>query len=150
MFVIQINLTDLYFRIYFLLCRNEYPSELVSRTINYHLSCLKIQQEIFPESCVITFKIPYIIKRSVYLEKNIKQLISFTFSATKFRVNFTSIPMLTREGNDQISRFDKSMVINHLKSYCDITYICHTTRQLSKNLFKNLPKKVYLLALISF
>ena len=71
-------------------------------------------------------------KRSVYLEKNIKQLISSTFSVAKPRVAFTSSPMLTPEGKDQIHTFNKSMVIYQSKCYCDNSHIGLTTRQLKK------------------
>ena len=78
-------------------------------------------------------------KRSVYLEKNFKQLISSTFSAAKPRVVFTSSPMLTPQGKDQIPTFNKNMVIYQLKCYCDNSYIGLTTRQLKKRVKEQTP-----------
>ena len=87
-----------------MLYRNGYLPELVSRTTKFHLNSLKTNKYIEPENFLITLKIPYINKRSVYLE-NIKQLISSTFSAAKPKVVFTSSPMLTPEGKGQIPKF---------------------------------------------
>ena len=122
-----------------LLYKNGYPPELVSRVIKSHLNGLKKDKEIGPEKCVITLKIPYINKRSVYLEKNIKQLIGTTFFAAKPRVIFTSTPLLTPQGKDQISKFDKSMVVYQFKCYCDNSYIGQTTRQLKKRYKEHIP-----------
>ena len=94
-----------------LLYKNGYPPELVSRTIKFHLKGLKRDKEIGLEKCLITLKIPYIIKRSSWMEKNIKQFISTTLFIVKPRVIFTSSPLLTTKGKDQISKLDKSMVI---------------------------------------
>ena len=40
--------------------------------------------------------------------------------------------LLTPEGKDQISTFNKIMVTYQFKCYCDNSYICLTTRQLEK------------------
>ena len=71
-------------------------------------------------------------KKSVYLEKSIKQLISYNFTAAKPRVVFTSSPMLTPVSNNQIPKFYKSMVIYLFKRYCNKSYIGPKIRQLKK------------------
>ena len=83
-------------------------------------------------------RILYINKRSVYLEKNIKQLISTFSAAKKPKEVFTPSPMLTPEGKDLIPTFNKSMVIYQLKCYCNNSYIGLTTRQL-KRIKKHIP-----------
>ena len=80
--------------------RNKYLPELVSRTFQSHLNGFKRDKENGSENGVVTLKIPYMNKKSVYLENNIKQLISSAFSTAKPRVVFTSSPMLTPEGKD--------------------------------------------------
>lgn len=51
-----------------LLYKNGYPPKLVSRNIKYHLNGLKRYQEIGPENCVFTLKIPYINEIPVCLD----------------------------------------------------------------------------------
>ena len=60
------------------------------------------------------------------------QQISSTFSAVQLRVVFTSRVMLTAEGKDQLTTFNKNMVIYQFKCYFDDSYIGLTTRQLKK------------------
>ena len=94
-----------------LLYRNINPYKLVCSTIKPHLNGLKRDKEIWPEKFIITLKIPYTNKRSVYLEKNIKQLKSFTFSVAKRIVVFISSSMFAPISKDKIQTFNKSMVI---------------------------------------
>ena len=77
-----------------MLYRNGFYPEFVSRAIKFHLNGLKRDKEIGAAEFLITLKIPNIIKRYVYLEKNIKQIISSTFSTAKPRVGFTSSPII--------------------------------------------------------
>ena len=77
------------------------------------------------------------------MEKNIKQLIRTTFFAAKTRVIFTSKSFLTPRRKDQISKFDKNIVIYQFDSYCDISYIGLTTRQLKNSVKDHIPTCVY-------
>ena len=72
-----------------MLYRYGYPPELISRTNKSHLKCLEKDKYLEPEKWVTLFKIPYINKTSVFLDKNIKQLKFSSFSASKLRIVFT-------------------------------------------------------------
>ena len=100
-----------------MLYRNVHPPGIVCRTTKSHLNGLKRYKEFGPERRVITLNIPYISERSVYLEKNIKQLISSTISAATPEVVSTSSPMLTPEGKDEIPYLIKSWLYTNEMLY---------------------------------
>ena len=55
-----------------LLNKNGHPQELVNKTIKLHLTNLDRIKTIGPEKCIVTLKVPFIIKSSEILEKIIK------------------------------------------------------------------------------
>ena len=123
-----------------ILNKNGYPQELVNKRIQLNLKNLDKIKTIGSEKCTVTIKVPFSNKSSEILENKIKHLIRNTYYAANPRVVFFSKLLLTSDGKDPISIFNKSMIIYQYSCCCTASYIGLTTRQLRKRIKEHILK----------
>ena len=122
--------------------KNRYPQELVNKTTKIHLKNADRIKTIGLEKCIVTLKVPFIIKSSEILENKIKQLIRNTYYAANPRIVYTTKPLLTPGCKDPVSNFNKCMIIYQYSCCCTASYIGFPARQLRKRIKEHVPKIV--------
>ena len=117
-------------RIKQILLDNGYPKNIINTQITKKMAQFSTLKRFGPEKCPVCLRVPWIVKPSTNLEKEVKTAVESCNGSVSTRLVFMSKRMLPVTRKDVLPTTQKSPVTYEYKCHCDSRYVGQTSQRL--------------------
>ena len=111
-----------------ILLDNGYPESIIDCNISKKIAQFSMPKRFGPEKCPVYLRVPWIVKASIGLNKNVKTAVESCYGSITTRVVFTSKCMLPVACKDALPTMLKSSVVYEYLCHCDSRYVGRTSQ----------------------
>ena len=127
-------------RIKEILLDNRYPEDFVLKQIYKKITQFSRPKRFGPDKCPVYFRVTYIDKAALTLEKNVRIAVENCYGSVALRTVFVSRQMLSASRKDVLPAIQKSSVIYEFKCHCDSPYVGRTSQRFQDRIKQHDPK----------
>ena len=127
-------------RIKKILLDNGYPKNVINAQTAKKIAQFSTLKRFGPKNCPVYLRVPWIVKLSTNLEKEVKTAVESCYGSVSTRLVFMCKRMLPVARKDVLPTTQKSSVIYEYKCHCDSRYVGRTSQQLQDRIKQDVPQ----------